>query len=81
MKKLILVVGIVLLASTAYAQNYMRQEGETLSEAFERAEREERQAKLERSQLRLNMMMEERLSQPQQYQIRRNGNTLVIEEY
>ena len=81
MKKLALIVCVLLLACSAYAQDYSVHDDETFSQAFARIEREERQEKLERSQIRINQELEDRLSQPQQYQIRRNGNTLIIEEY
>ena len=94
MKKMLLLVGcLVLLASSAYGQEetadefvervmreYRQNEFKREQLRMERA-REEREEAMVRSQRRINMLLEDRLSQPQQYQIRRNGNTLIIDEY
>lgn len=93
MKKILMVCCLVLLASSAYGQKETIDEfvergmREYRQREFEREQleiardREEREEALARSQHRINMMIEERLSQPKQYQIRRNGNMLIIEEY
>lgn len=94
MKKLLLLVGcLVFFASPAYGQKetidefvergmreYRQNELERERLRMERA-REEREEEMARSQRRINMLLEDRLSRPQQYQIRRNGNSLIIEEY
>jgi hypothetical protein len=83
MKSLLIAVGIVLIASVAYSQDYRFKKGESVTQFMNRQFREIDESKLRQSQIELNHALKEqaeRNNSKKEYQIKQRGNKIIIEE-
>ena len=82
MKRLLMVVVIVLVASFAHAQDYSHHKGEKALEWLGRVQQEDRQKRLQESQIQANEAIANRLRQnnKNEYKIHRSGNKFIVEE-